>query len=45
MHDVTLGLLLRPGLVEPVMVDGERIVLGGKVYKADVPIVIMYHGR
>lgn len=45
MHDVTLGLLQKPGMVESVTVNGERIVSGGKVYMPDVPIVITYHGR
>ena len=45
MHDVTFGLLQKPGMVESITGDGERITLGGKVYKADVPIVITYHGR
>lgn len=45
MHDVTFGLLQKPGMVESITVNGEKIVSGGTVYMADVPIVITYHGR
>lgn len=45
MHDVTFGLLQKPGIVESVTVNGEKVVSGGKVYMPDVPIVITYHGR
>lgn len=45
MHDVTLGLLQKPGMVESVTVNGEKIVSGGKVYMPNVPIVITYHGK
>lgn len=45
MHDVTFGLLQRSGMVESIIVNGEKIVSGGKVYRADVPIVITYHGK
>lgn len=45
MHDVTFGLLQKPGMVESITVNGEKVVSGGKVYMADVPIVITYHGK
>lgn len=45
MHDVTLGLLQRPGMVESITVNGENVVSGGKIYMPDVPIVITYHGK
>lgn len=45
MHDLTLGLLIRPGQVESILVDGEKIYAGGKIYMPDVSIVITYHGR
>ena len=45
MHDVTLGLLQKPGMVESITVNGENIVSGGKIYMPDVPIVITYHGK
>ena len=45
MHDVTLGLLQKPGMVESITVNGEKVVSGRKIYMADVPIVITYHGR
>lgn len=45
MHDVTLGLLQKPGMVESITVNGEEIISGGKVYMRDVPIVITYHGK
>lgn len=45
MHDVTLGLLQKPGMVESITVNGENVVSGGKIYMPDVPIVITYHGK
>ena len=45
MHDLTLGLLTKPGKVEKVTVNGEDITSGGKVYMPNTPITITYHGR
>lgn len=45
MHDVTFGLIQKPGMVESITVNGEKVVSGGKIYMADVPIVITYHGK
>ena len=45
MHDITLGLLQKPGKVESISVNGENITSGGKVYMPDVPITITYHGK
>ena len=45
MHDLTLGLLTKPGKVEKVTVNGEDITSGGKVYMPNTTITITYHGR
>lgn len=45
MHDVTLGLIQKPNLVESITINGEKVEHGGRVYVPTVPIVITYHGR
>ena len=45
MHDITLGLLQKPSMVDSITVNGESITSGGKVYRPNVPIVITYHGK
>lgn len=45
MHDVTLGLLQKPNLVEAITINGEDVQTGGRVYMPTAPIVITYHGR
>ena len=44
-HDLTLGLLQKPGKVDKVTINGEDITSGGRVYPAETPIVISYHGK
>lgn len=45
MHDLTLGLLKKPNVVDSIEVDGKSISSGGKVYSPDVRVTIMYHGK
>ena len=45
MHDVTIGLLQKPNLVESITINGEKVQSGGRVYIPTIPIVITYHGR
>ncbi len=45
MHDIKIGLLKKPGLIESVSVNGTKISSGGKVYQFDAVIVITYHGK
>lgn len=45
MHDLTLGLLQKPGKVESIAVNGEKVTTGGRVYMPSAPITITYHGR
>jgi DNA-directed RNA polymerase subunit RPC12/RpoP len=45
MHDLTLGLLQKPGKVDSISVNGENVTSGGKVYMPNVVITIYYHGR
>ena len=44
-HDITWGLLQRPGRIDSVSVNGKEITSGGKVYMPDASIVISYHGK
>ena len=45
MHDLRIGLLQKPGLVDSITVNGEKISKGGRYYMPDVPITITYHGK
>ena len=45
MHDLTLGLLQKPGKIESITINGEKLTSGGRVYMPDVPITITYHGK
>ena len=45
LHDLTLGLVKRPGRVEKITVAGKQVNSGGKVYLPNVPITITYHGK
>jgi len=44
-HDLTLGLLTKPGKIESIIVNGNKIMSGGNVYMPNVPITITYHGK
>ena len=44
-HDITIGLLQKPGKVESISVNGTPITSAEKVYFPDVPITITYHGK
>lgn len=45
MHDLTLGILQKPSLVESISVNGDKINSGGEMYPINTPIVITYHGK
>lgn len=45
MHDLTIGLLQKPGKIDSITVNGERITSGGKIYMPEAYIVITYHGK
>lgn len=45
MHDLTLGLLKKPGRIESITVDGETISSGGRIFLPSASIVITYHGK
>ena len=45
LHDLTFGILQKPGRVEKITVEGKDITYGGRVYMSNVPIVIIYHGK
>lgn len=45
MHDLTIGLLTKPGKIESISVDDVQITSGGKYYMPSVPITITYHGK
>ena len=44
LHDLVFGLLVKPGTIESISVNGEKIMSGGKIYMPNVPITITYHG-
>lgn len=45
LHDLTFGILQKPGKIEKITVDGKEVTSGGKVYMPSVPITITYHGK
>lgn len=45
MHDLTFGLLQKPGRIESITANGEKVLTGGKVYYPDILITITYHGK
>lgn len=45
MHDLTFGILQKPGKVETITINGEKIMSGGKVFMPDAAITITYHGK
>ena len=44
MHDLTLGLFVKPGTIEKVEVDGKELYSSDELYYPDVEISIYYHG-
>lgn len=45
MHDVMIGLIKKPNLVESITINAKIVQSGGHVYLPTVPIVITYHGK
>lgn len=48
LHDLPLGflsLLIRPGKVSSISVNGQKIEKSGEIYLPNAPIVIRYHGK
>lgn len=45
LHDLTFGIINKPGKIAKITVDGKEITSGGRVYMPDVPIMISYHGK
>lgn len=45
LHDITFGIIQKPGKIEKISVNGEDIVAGGKYYMPDAIITITYHGK
>ena len=45
LHDVTFGILQKPGKIQDIKVNGTTITSGGRVYMPNVPVVITYHGK
>lgn len=44
MHDIAIGLIYKPNLVESIIINGQMINRN-RVYLPNVPIVIRYHGK
>lgn len=45
LHDLTLGILTKPGKIDKITVNGNEIMSGGRIYLPNTPITITYHGR
>ena len=45
MHDLTLGLMIRPGTIESLSVNGVLGSPSGRICMPDTSITIVYHGR
>ena len=43
LQDLTVGLFVRPGMVEGITVNGHRVTSGGRRFPKDAPVVISYH--
>ena len=43
LHDLKLGLLKKPGIVQSVTINGHNIIYAVKRFPKDAPIVISYH--
>ena len=45
LHDLTFGLLTKPGTVESIIINGQPISSYKKKYLPDAPIIISYHSK
>lgn len=45
LHDLTFGIIQKPGKIDKITVDGKEITSSGKVYMPDAAITITYHGK
>ena len=45
LHDLTIGLLKKPGMVASITVNGQSITSGGKKCSPDANVVISYHSH
>lgn len=45
LHDLTLGILTKPGKIDKITVNGNQITSGGRIYLPNTLITITYHGR
>ena len=43
LNDLTLGLIIKPGFVESITINGRAVTSGGKKYPKDAAVVISYH--
>lgn len=43
LNDLTIGILKRPGTVESITINGQKIERGGRKFPCDAMIVISYH--
>ena len=43
LNDLTVGVLKKPGLVESITINGEKITSGGARFPKDAVVVITYH--
>lgn len=43
LNDLRIGVLHKPGMVESITINGQRVISGGKSYPKDAPVIISYH--
>ena len=43
LQDLTVGLFVRPGMVDSITVNGHEVTCGGRRFPKDAPVVISYH--
>lgn len=43
LHDLTVGFLKKPDMVESISINGENVTVGGDKYTPDAPVIISYH--
>ena len=43
LQDLTVGLFVRPGMVESITVNGHQVYAGGRKFPKDAPVVISFH--
>ena len=43
LNDLTFGILNKPGMVQSISINGHDIIMGGRKFPKDSPVIITYH--